>query len=95
MSRVVLAQCRSAAGRFEDACTECRRILEHDENNWGGYSVLAVNLLLRERSSEELTLAEPMIRTKVHSSRSSDSLQLPLRPERLNLFTSRQYCRSY
>jgi serine/threonine-protein kinase len=58
MSRVVLAHCLSAAGRYEDSCTECRRILEFDENHWGGYAVLAVNLLLRERSSEALALAE-------------------------------------
>jgi TolB-like protein/predicted Ser/Thr protein kinase len=57
MSRVVLAQCLSAAGRYEDSSTECRRILELDENNVGGYSILALNLLLHEGSSEVLPMA--------------------------------------
>ena len=58
ISRVVLAQVLSAAGRYEDACTECRRILEIDENNPSGYGILAANLLFRKKDSEALPIAE-------------------------------------
>jgi hypothetical protein len=58
LSRVVLPQCLCAAGRYEHSSTECRRILELDENHPGGYWLLASNLLWRETSSEALPLAE-------------------------------------
>jgi tetratricopeptide (TPR) repeat protein len=58
MSRLVLAQGLSWVGRYEDSCTECRRILELDENHAGGLWLLGVNLLLREKYSEALPLAE-------------------------------------
>jgi tetratricopeptide (TPR) repeat protein len=58
MSRVALAQGLSAVGRYEDSSTECRRILELDENHAGGYWLLGVNLVLRKKYSEALPLAE-------------------------------------
>jgi tetratricopeptide (TPR) repeat protein len=73
MSRVALAQCLTAAGRYEDSSTECRRILELDENHPGGYWLLAVNLLLRETSSEALPLAE-----KAYSLAPWSALSMPI-----------------
>jgi tetratricopeptide (TPR) repeat protein len=60
MARVALAQGLTWVGRYEDSSRECRRILEIDENNPGGYWVLAMNLLLREKYNDALPIAEKL-----------------------------------
>jgi len=57
VSRLALAQCFLAAGRYEDSSTQCRQILEIDENHSGGYWLLGMNLLLQKRYSEALPTA--------------------------------------
>ena len=58
MSRVLLARCLGLAGRYEDASTEFRRILELDENYWNAYVLLALNHALRGMLTEALPVAE-------------------------------------
>ncbi len=56
--RIILGSCLDVAGRYEDASTEYRRILELDEDFWMAYVGLAWIHTLRGRLTEALPLAE-------------------------------------
>jgi tetratricopeptide (TPR) repeat protein len=56
--RVILTEALSAAGKYEDAAAESRRLLELDENSWSAYGQLAGNLLHQGKTVEALPLAE-------------------------------------
>jgi len=58
MSRIMLADCLTAAHRHEEAGNELRRTLELDENSWFAYSLLAENNLVRGLLPEGLGIAE-------------------------------------